>query len=380
VRQRYHWRADNEIELLIDGDQFFPRMLTAIENARQSLLLEFYMVSSGRVTDRFIDGLTGAARRGVDVCWLVDDFGGRHLNSGDCELLRSAGVRLVRYNPIRMRKLEQNFARDHRKLMLVDQVTAFIGGTGISDEYMKGVSDDEFDAEFNSVGWHEIMLQVSGPVVSDLFDLFRHQWQRSANQVLPLTDIDYQRCGEAKAKVAVIQGIYQQDIKLSFIRHIHNAEQRVWLATAYFLPSLSVRRELRQAARKGVDVRVIVAGPCTDHRWIYHASKRYYRRLLKAGVRIYEYQPTVLHTKVGVCDSWVSAGSCNLDHWNLRWNLEANIEIVEPALTLKVIALLESDMQRSEEITYQQWQKRPWHLKLRELIWSLVSQLLLKIR
>lgn len=374
MRLRYHWRSDNNIDLLIDGDQFFPRMLAAIEGARQSLLLEFYMVSSGQVTDSFIDALTRAARRGVEVCWLVDDFGGRDLSSEDCELLRAAGVNLIRYNPVRLRKLQKNFARDHRKLMLVDQVTAFIGGTGISDEYLKAVS------EFEMAGWHEIMLQVSGPVVADLLDLFRQQWQRSANQVLALTDIGYQRCGDAKAKVAVIQGLYQQDIKLSFIRHIRNAEQRVWLATAYFLPSLSVRRSLRQAARKGIDVRVIVAGPCTDHRWIYHASKRYYRRLLKAGVRIYEYQPTFLHTKIGVCDDWVSAGSCNLDHWNLRWNLEANLEVVEPALTLQVIKLLESDMQRSEEITYERWQKRPWHLKLRELIWSLVSQLLLKIR
>ena len=376
MRYRYHWRTGNKVQLLIDGDQFFERMLAAIDGAEESLFLEFYMVSSGGVTDRFIEALTQAAGRGVRVCWIVDDFGGRHLRHDDEKRINQAGISLVRYNPIRLGKLKKNFFRDHRKLMLVDRKIGYIGGTGISDEYLATVPISESEP----ASWHEIMIQVEGPVILDLLHLFATQWRKISGEFITDIELNYSACGETKAKVATVQGAYQQDIKLAFVRHIRTSENRVWLATAYFLPSLSVRRSLRLAARKGVDVRLIVAGPCTDHPWIYHASKRYYRRLLKAGVRIYEYQPSFLHTKLGVCDQWVSAGSCNLDHWNLRWNLEANLEIVEPELTEQVIELLQSDMQRSREITYEKWQKRPWLLKLKELAWSIVSQLLLKIR
>ena len=372
--ERYHWRSDNRVKLLIDGEQFFPVMLQAIDNACSSVLLEFYMVSSGVIADRFISALTRAAQRGVQVCWLVDDFGARHLRDSDIETLQTAGVTVQRYNRIRLQKLQQNFARDHRKLLLVDQQLAFIGGTGISDEY----STQRYDAE--QAAWHEVMVQVTGPVVGDLLAMFTRQWCRYYPGFSPpeLQSDDHR--GPALAKVSLVKGLQQQDIKTSFVRHVREAQQRVWLATAYFLPSFSVRRSLRRAAQRGVDVRVIVAGPCTDHRWIYYASKRYYRRLLKAGVRIYEYQPSFLHTKIGICDHWVSVGSCNLDHWNLRWNLEANLEVVEPGLCHDVEALLLSDMERCHEVTYEQWQNRPWTQKVREVTWSLICQLLLKIR
>ncbi len=374
MQERYHWRSDNQVELLIDGEQFFPAMLQAIESARSSVLLEFYMVSSGIIADQFISALTDAAMRGVQVCWLVDDFGARRLRDSDISALRTAGVKLHRYNRLRILKLQKNFARDHRKLLLVDQQQGFIGGTGISDEY----GADRNDAE--QAAWHEVMVRVTGPVVNDLLVMFTRQWCRyEPGFSLP----DAVACGypgTGLAKVSVVKGLQQQDIKLSFVRHVREVQQRVWLATAYFLPSFSVRRSLRQAAQRGVDVRIIVAGPCTDHRWIYYASKRYYRRLLRAGVRIYEYQPSFLHTKIGICDNWVSVGSCNLDHWNLRWNLEANLEVVEPGLCSDVEALLLSDMERCQEVTYEQWQKRPLKQKAREVLWSLICQLLLKIR
>lgn len=373
--ERYHWRSDNQVDLLIDGEQFFPSMLESIDAARSSVLLEFYMVSSGVVADRFIAALVRAARRGVQVCWLVDDFGARGLRGSDVTALNDAGVRLRRYNRIRLLKLQKNFARDHRKLLLIDQQIAFIGGTGISDEYANAHDNAE------QAAWHEVMVRVSGRVVDDMVKLFSRQWRRYEPAFcLPEPLRMQEGSAAALAKLSVVRGLQQQDIKTSFVRHVRESQRRVWLATAYFLPSFSVRRALRLAARRGVDVRLIVAGPCTDHPWIYYASKRYYRRLLKAGVRIYEYQPSFLHTKIGLCDRWVSVGSCNLDHWNLRWNLEANLEIVEPRFCADVEALLYSDMARSQEITYEQWQQRPLGQKLKETLWSVLCQLLLKIR
>lgn len=158
------------------------------------------------------------------------------------------------------------------------------------------------------------------------------------------------------------------------------ARHRVWIGTAYFMPSFSLRLALRRAARRGVDVRLLVAGPLTDHRWIYYASKRYYRRLLNAGVRIHEYQPRMLHAKFALFDDRVSLGSCNLDNWNLRWNLEANVEVDEPEFSCAVERLFRKDFSVSREITAEDWARRPWYRKVRELVWALICQLILRIR
>lgn len=375
MRGRYRWSGGNRVELLVEGERFFPRMLQVINEAQTTLLLEFYMVSSGEVADQFIAALINAARRGVSVCWLIDDFGGRRFKKQDSERLEQAGVQVLRYNPISLfNKLDSNLARDHRKLMIVDQRIGFIGGTGISDEYLRTTP------VHGALAWHEVMLQVEGAVVADMVQLFSRQWLKSGGVMPAISPPDMLRQGDALARVTEVEGLKIQQIKRSFVHHMNQASERVWLETAYFIPAFSVRRSLRQAALRGVDVRLVVAGPDTDHPWVYHASKRYYRRLLQAGVRIFEYQTTFLHAKLGLCDQWVSVGSCNLDHWNLRWNLEANLEVVEPTLTATVEQLLLSDMQRSREVCYEQWSQRPWYQKLKEVCWSMLCQLLLKIR
>lgn len=371
MRQRFEWRGGNRVRLVVDGESFFPQMLEAIEQARSSLRLEFYMVSSGKILDRFIQALTDAVLRGVDVRLLIDGFGGRHLARADRERLQAGGIQLILYNPLQLSKWTRNFARDHRKLLLVDEHKAFIGGAGLADEYWL--------SQRTGCPWHEVMCEVQGPVVEDLASLFNRLWLRSSGQALspPSAQPD---AGDARMRVTTVQGLYQQDIKVAFLNQVNGARHRVWLETAYFLPSLSIRTALRRAARRGVDVRMIVAGPYTDQFWVYHASKRYYRRLLNAGVRIYEYQPRFLHAKVGLVDDWVSLGSCNLDHWNLRWNLEANIEVEDAGLTAQVEQLINVDMEQCHEVTAEEWSRRPWYRKAKELVWALLSQLVLKIR
>ncbi len=371
MRQHFNWQGGNHVELMVDGEAFYPVMLEAIAEARSSLLLEFYFVISGKIMDRFIDALTDACRRGVQARLIVDGFGGRHLSKPDRQRLQTAGVELVVYNPLQFQKFTRNFARDHRKLMVVDERIAFIGGTGLADEYWL--------SERPGCPWHEVMCKVKGPVVTDLVSVYNQLWFRCTAQRLSPPSAQPE-VGEALAKVTTVQGLYQQDIKVAFLNHVNEAHERVWLVTAYFLPSFSIRSALRKAARRGVDVRMLVAGPYTDQFWVYHASKRYYRRLLNAGVRIYEYQPRFLHAKVGLVDDWVSLGSCNLDHWNLRWNLEANIEVIEPELTAQVEQLITRDFEQCTEVTAENWARRPWHLKLKELVWALISQLVLKIK
>ncbi|WP_432695850.1 phospholipase D-like domain-containing protein [Marinobacterium sp. YM272] len=376
MRSKFAWRDGNSIDLYVDGDRFFPEMLDAIHGARRSVFLEMYLVASGAVLDRFIAALMDAATRGVRVCVLFDHYGARWFRSEDVKRLKSAAVELVFYNPVSFYKWSRNFARDHRKLLIVDHQYAFIGGTGLTDEYWIDLPSRP------DTPWHELMCRVEGPIVADLADLFARLWNRTRRTESSLLRHlpPREHSGSARIRLLTSEGPARQHIKFSVLRSTREAHQRVWICTAYFLPSFSLRLALRRAARKGLDVRLLVAGPLTDHRWIYYASKRYYRRLLNAGVRIYEYQPRMLHSKVALFDDLVSLGSCNLDHWNLRWNLEANIEVHEPAFAREVEELLSIDFADSCEIDAQQWARRPWYRKLREAAWALVCQWILRIR
>lgn len=372
MRKRFQWREGNAIDLMVDGETFFPVMLEEMRKARHSLLLEFYLVASGKVATRFIDEIIRALERGVMVRMIIDGFGALKFNQADRKRLESAGAQLVVYNPLHATKLTRNFARDHRKLLVVDQQVAFIGGTGLSDVYWL--------SESRGCPWHELMCKVEGPVVSDLVSVYNALWDRCTHQKLPSAPMSAMPAGDTAMRVATVQGMYQQEIKASFLHRVNHANDKVWMMTAYFLPSFSVRSALRRAARRGVDVRLIIAGPYTDQPWVFHASKRYYRALLKAGVKIYEYQPRFLHAKAAVVDDWSSVGSCNLDHWNLRWNLEANVEVRDAVFVSQVTRILGDDMNHCREITYDAWKQRPWHRKVREYIWAWLAKLALKIR
>lgn len=360
----YPWREGNRIELLIDGERFFPAMLQAIDEARSHVLLEFYLFESGNIASRFIQALGAATTRGVRVCLLLDDFGARGLHRQDLRTLRDSGVELAFYNPLRYGQLRRNLLRDHRKLLCVDGTTAFTGGTGITDS---------FDSTDTSHAWHEVMLRIRGPVVADWQQLFSGNWSRWSNYPLqpPPPPGGYQP-GQLRARVASNSPIHAA-IKRSLINRLRGAEQRIWLATAYFIPSRKVRRLLRRAARYGVDVRLLLPGPHTDHPAVRHAGRRFYSSLLRHGVRIYEYQPRFLHAKVLLCDDWVSIGSSNIDRWNLRWNLEANQEIASAQMAREVADMFAQDFSDSHEVKAEHWHHRPWHRRLLEWFWGAVD-------
>ncbi len=369
-RTRWYWHQGNSAELLIDGHRFFPAMLDAIAEARRSVLLEFYFASSGRLMDQFIAALREAVARGVEVRMLVDAIGARGLSGDDRQLLRNAGVNLTIYNPISLRKWNRNFARDHRKLLLVDGRLGYIGGTGLADEFMTGRGTEP--------PWHEWMLQVEGPVLVDWVRLFQLQWQNCCGERITVM-AEAESRGPAEMKIATTEGVHQQEIKANFRSQINAAHTRIWLVTAYFLPSWSIRRALINAAARGVDVRLLLPGPMIDHPGVYYAARRYYKRLLVAGVKIFEYQPRFIHAKLGVCDNWVSIGSCNLDHWNLRWNLEANQEVIDPRFTEQVCAAIDEDFQRSQEITLAYWLQRPWYQRGWGFLRGYLNSLLLRM-
>jgi cardiolipin synthase len=363
------WREGNAFRLLIDGEQFFPRMLAAIAAARRYILLEMYLFKSGRVADRFIEALTRATARGVAVCMLLDDFGSRELSGGDRRRLEAAGILLAWYNLLRFGRFRRYLSRDHRKLLLVDGEVAFTGGWGVTDDF-----DPPARPEWR---WRETVIEVQGPVVPDWLGLFADTWSSWADMPLPDEVTASSRvAGGAGGRVSASHRVRPVALTRSLVLSALRAKRRVWMATAYFIPSRRVRRVLRRKARRGVDVRLLLPGPITDHPGVRHASRRYYGRLMRHGVRIFEYQPRFQHAKVVLCDDWVSIGSSNFDRWNLRRNLEANQESEDPALAAQVQTMFEADFSHSWEIEAEAWRHRSWHQRLVEWFWGRVELLL----
>lgn len=362
---RFPWREGNRFELLVDGERFFPAMLQAIEVAEQYILLELYLFESGRIATRFINTLLSAAARGVSIYLLLDDFGAYKLTNRDRHRLRNGGIRLSFYNPLHYGALRRNLFRDHRKLLVVDGYTAFTGGAGITDS---------FDTHHTPYGWHEVMLRIDGPCVADWQQLFEQTWNSWASPPLALPPPDGSAYPGLHPGHVVLNAPSRMELKRTLIKRIRGTKQRIWLATAYFIPSWKIKRLLGRAVHHGVDVRLLLPGPLTDHPAVRHAGRRFYGSLLRNGVRIYEYQPRFLHAKVLLCDDWVSIGSSNIDRWNLRWNLEANQELTDPTLATEVEQLFERDFADSLEIHYETWFRRPWHRRLLEWFWGKVDQ------
>ncbi|PAU65614.1 cardiolipin synthase B [Pseudomonas sp. PIC25] len=375
----FPWRGGNRFELLVDGPAFFPRMLEAIEAAERQVELELYLVEAGACLDALLDVLCRVGRRGVQVRCLFDDFGSLAFTPAERQRLLDVGVQLRFYNPLRWRRGLRNLFRDHRKLLVVDGTRAFIGGTGVTDDFWTPGAEQS--------AWHEMMVEIAGPLVADWQQLFERQWLACLARLawkpqypLGLPRLPpYPPAGVGLGRVAYADARQHRDILQSLIRSLRGSKARIWLATPYFLPTWKVRRALRKAASQGIDVRLLLTGQHTDHPPIRYAGQRYYPRLLKAGVRIFEYQPRFMHQKIVLVDDWVSIGSCNFDHWNLRFNLEANLEAMDPQLTRSVTESFIEDFGQSREISLELWRARPWWRRLQQRLWGWLDRLVVNL-
>lgn len=374
-RRRGTWRDGNHFTLLAEGRRYLPVMERAIAEAHSFIVLELYLMESGRLATRLIDRLAEAVQRGVTVLVLLDGFGAMGLDGKDRDRLRESGVALRFFNPLVWRHLGNVLMRDHRKLLIVDGQVAFTGGFGAVDEFIEA--------------WFDVGVRIEGPVVADWLALFARLW------VSPTTRGDgdpalVERLTETRAetsekrnmlgRVMWGQGYRYQAIRHSLHQRVITARQRLWVCTPYFVPTLTLRRRLARAARRGVDVRLLLPGDAHDHPGVRYAGQRFYGRLLRAGVRIYEYQPGFIHAKISLVDSWVSVGSCNFDHWSLQWNLEANQEVLNADFADETALLFERNFVLSREILPAQWAQRPRWYRLREWVFGTLDSWVTRLR
>jgi phosphatidylserine/phosphatidylglycerophosphate/cardiolipin synthase-like enzyme len=268
-------------------------------------------------------------------------------------------VELRFFNPLELHKRLGNLLRDHRKLLVTDGCTAFVGGTGLTDEFAPTAARP---------AWRELMVRIEGPVVADWQRAFAHTWRRCGPELeLPAAPPCLPHAG-ADGRLSLSEARQRSVLANGVLRRLDTSIQRAWIMSAYFVPARRFRAALGRAARRGVDVRLLAPGARTDHPWVRYASRRFYASMLRAGVRIYEYQPAMLHGKVILCDDWVSVGSSNLDRWSLRWNLEANQEVADTRFADTVAALFERDFAVSRLISRRHWHERARLERLRENI------------
>lgn len=369
------WRSGNRFTLLPEGARFLPSMLKAVEAARHSILLELYLAESGHLSRVLIDALCGARRRGVTVLVLLDGFGSLGLAQADRQRMIEADIQLRIYNPLSWWRLGRNLTRDHRKLLVVDGEVGFTGGFGAVDAFAEA--------------WSEVAVRIEGPCISDWVRLFARVWDstasrghgsRQAVRSINVHAIRVEGYLGMRGRVVWGHGFRYQAIRHSLQHQASSSRKRLWICTPYFVPTFSMRRRLKRAARRGVDVRLLIAGQHHDHPGVRSAGQRFYAGLLKAGVRIHEFQPRFLHAKFSLADDWVTLGSCNFDHWSLQWNLEANQEVQDHRFAADVAALFEHHFSHSVEITQAAWQRRPLMQRCREWGYGTLDSLVTRLR
>ena len=365
--RRFPWRKENSFQLLIDAEEFMPAMLRVINEAQNYILLEMYLIESSNVTTEYISALLIAADRGVQLYLLLDDFGVRGLNKSDRDRLQHKNIQIVYYNPLRWFRIKRYLNRDHRKLLLADNKIAITGSAGI-------ISSND-PSNNNADCWRETMVEIKGQVVSDWKILFEGLWNRSCPKHLRLLcEHHLEDSYSMQGRVIFSRPMRPNTINRNAIRRGLLAQKTLWIATAYFNPPRKLLRMLRKKARHGVDVRLLLPGPITDHPSVRFYGHRFYTRLLRAGVRIFEYQPRFMHSKLMLSDDWCSIGSCNFDRWNIPRNLEANQEIADSYFAAEVKTAFEHDFEQCIEIKYSDWVGRPTLQRLKEWFWSQVTK------
>ncbi len=346
------WIAGNDIRLLENGEEFFPRVFACIANARQEVVLETFILFEDVVGVQLHEALLAAARRGVQVDVTIDGFGSSDLSEQFIGTLAEAGVRLHVFDPgTRLLGRRLNVLRRmHRKIVVVDGTVAFVGGINYSADHL---------ADFGPTAKQDYAVEITGPLVAEIqrfthaalaqgqrYQRVRHWW-RWRRQLRTRPD-ELPQAGSAAAMLVVRDnGDHTSDIERHYRIAIRAARERIVIANAYFFPGYLFMKELRRAARRGVDVRLILQGR-PDMPIVKTAATMLYHHLLAAGVRIYEYTQRPLHGKVALMDDeWATVGSSNLDPMSLALNLEANVIIRDRRFNQHLWERLEHLMQHS---------------------------------
>jgi cardiolipin synthase len=352
----------NRVTPLQNGVEIFPAMLNAIASARQSINLETYVYWSGNMGDVFTDALAERARAGVEVNVLLDWVGSIPLSADLISRMQSAGVNFERYHKPQWWALRRLNQRTHRKLLIVDGRIGFTGGAGIADEWTGNAESPRH--------WRDTHFQVEGPAVGQLQSAFTDNWLKTSAKILH----DERYFPELKPAGDTYCQVFKssadegaESLRLMYLLSIAAATRRILIGNAYLVPDELAIEALCAARRRGVLVEIIVPGEHIDNRLVRLASQRTWGRLLDADIAIYEYLPTMYHTKLMIVDErWLVVGSTNFDNRSFRLNDEVSLNVLDSRLVDDQARHFEADKAKSRRVTRQSWRRRPLIQRMRE--------------
>jgi len=362
----------NRVDILTNGAQFYPAMRDAILAAESSVNMEAYIFKNGEAARMLTDAMMDRARAGVEVRLTLDAVGSfRIAFAGALRRMRDAGCRVQFYQRITWYRFHRLNNRTHRELLVIDGRLAFTGGAGVADQWLK--------PHRHHRAWRDTMARIEGPVVAALQGVFAENWLECCGEILtaPRHWPELRRADGAEAMLVKSSPSDRATAsRVVFQMLIEGAVSCIDIQTPYFLPDRAFRRALVRAAQRGVRVRVIVPGKYSDQGLVRLASRRMYRELLAGGVRLFEYRPAMTHVKALMVDgAWALIGTTNVDNRSFEHNDEVNVAFRETEVAGRFGRDFESDLAASDEITLEQWGKRPALEKLVEPVcWILERQ------
>ena len=362
----------NSVTILRNGCRIFPAMLDAIRNAETTIDFATYVYWTGSIAEEFVVALEERARAGVEVNVLLDAVGAAKMDRDLVQRLKDAGAVVVWFRPPRWYTLHKLDNRTHRKILVVDGRVGFTGGVGIAEEWTGDCEDEDH--------WRDTHLRVEGPAVRGLYGGFLENWVEATRTIMAGTHLPplMPEAGRGRTRAHVTRSSASSgstEAEELFYLAIASARERLWLTSAYFAPRSAFVQALVAAAQRGVDVQVLVNGSATDKEVVRQAGRRSYTTLLEGGVRLHEYERTMLHAKTMTVDrSWATIGSTNMDNRSLAINDELNISIFDPEVVTELDEQFEADLRGSREVKLEPWRQRPVSARAKELFAGAIRQ------
>jgi cardiolipin synthase len=362
-------------ELLNNGVRFFPAMFEAIREAKESINFLAYIWKPGKVSDEMFAALTERARAGVEVRVLLDGMGGIRAPTDGIAALRAAGGKVERFRALRFGKITRFYKRMHRRAIVIDGRVGFTGGAAVGDQWLGDADTPEH--------WRDCMVRVTGPLATSLQSAFAAPWANSCGEILVGPRFYPEHAGARGGDEPVTRHVSlvsspsgdEHPLRVFFLFSFLAARERLYVASSYFVPDKQLRQAAMDRAKEGVDVRILIPGKHTDAKPIRQASHSYYDDLLSAGVRIFEYQPTMFHMKTLVVDGkWSVVGSANMDIRSKELNQENVLGILDSGFARQVEDSFLSDLKKAAEIRLSDWRRRGVGARLKERAAALFAE------
>lgn len=367
---------NNKVQLLTNGEEKFPEILKSIQAAKHHIHIEYYIYENDIIGKQLAELLIAKAKEGVEVRFIYDDYGSKGIRSNIAKQLREAGIEAVPFYKINFIRLANRLNyRNHRKIIVIDGMTGYIGGINVSDRYINSTNKKLF--------WRDTHLKIVGSAVLNLQFTFLTDWNFCAqenisfsNDYFPVENIHEDYGDQFVQIVASGPDSDYPRIMYSLMQTILLAKKELLITTPYFIPTSSFLNAIKIAALSGVNVKLLIPG-ISDSVIVNTTSQSFYQELLEAGVKIYKYNKGFIHAKTMVCDGLVSSiGTANLDIRSFDLNFEVNAVIYDTKIASQLVRQFATDLESSEEITLERWSKRSLYIKLIEKVLHLFSALM----